>query len=257
MPSHARAKISTSGHVSLFIKAPSPTRGFVTFQTLLITSIIGVLSLGLYLHHLKENHSRKKSSISSPSASTFQQTCATCHGTQGEGNQSLMAPPIANLTDWYAREQVTKFRAGLRGTHPRDQHGQQMREAVSTLSDEQIDEALAALATLPFVHPKTSDQGDPAAGEESFRDFCMECHRYNGHGELAFKSAPIAALPDWYISAQIFKFLDGRRGYHPHDEAGHKMQKMALRPESKEQLANIIAYITTLSKEYPLKKNSK
>ena len=166
-----------------------------------------------------------------------------------------MAPPIANLTAWYAREQMTKFRSGLRGNEPRDQHGQQMHQAVSKLSEEQIEEALTELATLPFVPPKTSIKGEPNAGEEPFRDFCMECHRFNGHGELAFKSAPIAALPDWYINAQISKFLDGRRGYHPDDEAGHKMQKMALRPESKEQLANIIAYITTLAKEHPIEKN--
>ncbi|MDA7881013.1 c-type cytochrome [Akkermansiaceae bacterium] len=213
------------------------------------------MALGLYLHHTSQILPSKR--IRPASASTFQQTCATCHGTQGEGNHSLMAPPIANLTEWYAREQVTKFRSGLRGNDPRDQHGQLMREAVSTLSDEEIEDALTELSTLPFVPPKPSTQGDPNAGEAPFREFCMECHRYNGHGELAFKSAPIAALPDWYITAQISKFLDGRRGYHPDDEAGHKMQKMALRPESKEQLANIIAYITTLAKEHPIEKDTK
>jgi len=214
-----------------------------------------VLALGLALRYYSDSGSERRSHTAS--LSTFQKTCATCHGSQGEGKKSFMAPPIANLTGWYAREQIQKFRTGLRGNHPGDQQGKLMRQAVVALSDKEIEEALAELATLPFAPPEPSTTGDPNVGEEAFRHFCMECHRYNGHGELAFKSAPIAALPDWYINAQISKFLDGSRGYHPDDEAGHKMQKMALRPESKEQLANIIAHITTLAQEYPIEKVSK
>ena len=60
--------------------------------------------------------------------------------------------------------------------------------------------------------------------------------------------------PDWHLEAQMEKYLKGIRCYHPDDETGAKMRAMALRPESNEQLKDIIAHITTLSKEYPVQK---
>jgi cytochrome c553 len=186
--------------------------------------------------------------------SVFQGTCATCHGAQGEGNRALMAPPIANLARWYVVEQLGKFRSGSRGSEPRDLHGQQMRAAVAGLSEGQIEEAVAELATFPFVAPVGSMEGNEQLGAELYLDQCMECHRYNGHGEIAFKSAPLCGLPDWYLSAQMTKYLDGVRGYHAEDLSGVKMREMALRPANAEQIADIIAFVNTLGEEYPVEK---
>jgi len=85
----------------------------------------------------------------------------------------------------------------------------------------------------------------------------MECHRYNAHGELAFKSAPLAALPDWYLAAQFQKFLNDIRGTHPDDEAGAKMHEMARRPRDEEELRNILHHIGTLAREYPIEKKTR
>ena len=64
-------------------------------------------------------------------------TCESCHGARGEGNQSLGAPALAARTDWYLLTQLQNYKAGLRGTDPRDTHGAQMRAIVSTLPDTQ------------------------------------------------------------------------------------------------------------------------
>ena len=186
--------------------------------------------------------------------SSFQSICATCHGSRGEGNRELGAPTIASLPEWYLLEQLAKFRKGHRGGDPRDVRGQQMRAAILPLPDDTLEEAVAELLDLPAVTPTPTLQGDARQGALAFRHLCMECHRFNGQGELAFKSAPLAALPDWYLAAQIPKFLDGTRGSHPDDEAGAKMRKMATRPRNDKELTDILSHIATLATEFPIDK---
>lgn len=65
------------------------------------------------------------------------QSCAACHGAQGEGNQLLGAPALAGLNDWYVVKQLNHFRLGLRGTNTNDMYGQQMKAASSMLVSEQ------------------------------------------------------------------------------------------------------------------------
>ncbi len=66
--------------------------------------------------------------------------CATCHGRDGRGNQGygiLSAPNLSNQPDWYIVRQLKNFRNGLRGTHPKDAHGNKMRQAALNLPDDQ------------------------------------------------------------------------------------------------------------------------
>lgn len=62
--------------------------------------------------------------------------CGACHGVDGKGNELIKAPPLANASDWYLLGQLEKFKGGLRGTHPKDTSGAQMRAAVGVLPDE-------------------------------------------------------------------------------------------------------------------------
>ena len=81
--------------------------------------------------------------------STLYQTCAACHGTKGEGNQSLGAPALASRTDWYLVTQLQNYKTGLRGDDARDTNGAQMRAIAATLPDEQaIDDVVAYINTL-------------------------------------------------------------------------------------------------------------
>ena len=72
------------------------------------------------------------------------ETCAACHGKQGEGNLILNAPRIAGQADWYVVRQLSKFKAGIRGAHVKDIQGMQMAAMAKTLADEQAMKDLAA-----------------------------------------------------------------------------------------------------------------
>jgi cytochrome c oxidase subunit 2 len=76
-------------------------------------------------------------------------TCGACHGRQGEGNFALNAPRLAGQQDWYLKRQLHNFKAGIRGTHAKDQYGSQMILMAKMLGNEQaIDDLLAHINTF-------------------------------------------------------------------------------------------------------------
>ncbi len=75
--------------------------------------------------------------------------CTACHGPNGAGNEALKSPPIAGQNDWYLLAQLQKFKSGVRGAHPQDVMGQQMRPMAMTLPDEQaMKNVVAHISTL-------------------------------------------------------------------------------------------------------------
>lgn len=77
------------------------------------------------------------------------QSCSACHGANGQGNQSLHAPALAQRTDWYLVTQLRNYRAGLRGSNRADVNGQQMRAMAVTLpNDAAIDDVVAYIDSL-------------------------------------------------------------------------------------------------------------
>jgi cytochrome c553 len=75
--------------------------------------------------------------------------CTACHGANGEGNQALNAPPLAGMSDWYQLTALQKFKAGVRGTNPKDTTGMLMRPMSMTLADDQaMRDVIAYIATL-------------------------------------------------------------------------------------------------------------
>lgn len=68
-------------------------------------------------------------------AATYRSICVTCHGEGGEGNEALGAPPLKNQQDWYMVAQLRKYQSGMRGAHPDDVTGAQMRAMSMTLAD--------------------------------------------------------------------------------------------------------------------------
>ncbi len=75
--------------------------------------------------------------------------CLACHGPDGKGNEALKSPPIVGQYDWYLVTQLTKFRKGIRGVHPKDITGGQMRPMSMTLADDQaVKNVVAHISTL-------------------------------------------------------------------------------------------------------------
>lgn len=185
----------------------------------------------------------------------FDTVCATCHGSKGEGNKELMSPSIASLPRWYLEEQIQKFRNGQRGAHPEDVHGQAMRAAVLALSGEQITAAIAHIEQLPAVLHEPTLEGDPERGKVLYDEHCMACHRFNGHGELAFHSASLNGLQDWYLLEQLNKFQQGIRGYHGDDESGVKMREAMSHIADRQAKLDILALLNELARRYPVTGN--
>ena len=65
---------------------------------------------------------------------TFQ-VCSACHGPAAAGSEPVHAPPLSGASDWYLLTQLTKFKAGWRGTDPADVWGQTMRAQAMMLPD--------------------------------------------------------------------------------------------------------------------------
>lgn len=174
--------------------------------------------------------------------------CAACHGPRGEGNPSLQSPSIAGLPSWYVEEQLRKFRSGARGTHPEDLPGQQMRAISLALTEEGVVEAAASVAEMTPrpTDLSTTDDFDLEAARYRYANECMECHRYNGRGEIAFRSAPLVGLDPAYLRRQLENYRAGRRGAAEGDLYGAKMVAKAER-FTDEEIELFVAYIGALA----------
>ncbi len=180
----------------------------------------------------------------------FSATCAACHGPQGEGNEALKAPSIAGLPDWFSLIQFEKFRNGQRGRGEGDIGGAHMATISENLAVDLLPDLARHVASLPIVPTTNQLGGDPAVGEAHFMELCAGCHRYNGHGEKAFRSAPLSGLQDWYILDSLKKYREEIRGYHSNDIDGIFMHRN-LRSVTDEEFTAIVAYVAELSKKHP------
>ncbi|MBF0352805.1 MAG: c-type cytochrome [SAR324 cluster bacterium] len=172
--------------------------------------------------------------------------CSSCHGANGEGNQALNAPSIAGQEEWYVVRQLQNFKAGVRGLHPKDMYGAQMRPMAMTLADEKAIENVAAyIQTLKAVKPVATGSGKVDAGKAVFM-VCSSCHGPNGEGNKALNAPKLSTLPDWYIVRQISNFKAGIRGADPKDIFGAQMRPMAMTVASDQAAADVAAYINSL-----------
>lgn len=70
--------------------------------------------------------------------------CGACHGGQAQGNAGLNAPRLAGLDAAYLKLQYQNFAAGIRGSHPDDRLGQQMKMMATMISGEKdLDDVVA------------------------------------------------------------------------------------------------------------------
>ena len=74
--------------------------------------------------------------------------CSVCHGPAAEGNESLGAPGLTELQDWYQARQLRYFKDGIRGRGAADIYGAQMAAMSMTLTDQSIADIIAYINTL-------------------------------------------------------------------------------------------------------------
>jgi cytochrome c553 len=175
--------------------------------------------------------------------------CAVCHGERAAGNETIGAPSIAGMPQWYVEGQLKQFRAGNRGTHFDDIMGMRMRPMARSLMREADVEAVAAhVAALPPAVPAPSlTGGDAEAGKATFTRICVTCHGPEAAGNKDMMgAAPLNRSSDWYLFRQVNNFKSGIRGSRPGDQGGALMRPMMLQLTDEQMIKDVIAYIMTL-----------
>ncbi len=77
----------------------------------------------------------------------YQSKCGACHGGKAEGNPGLNAPALVMLDAAYLKRQLENFQQGIRGSHPDDRPGRQMKMMSTALPTEKDVEDVIA-----FIH---------------------------------------------------------------------------------------------------------
>jgi cytochrome c553 len=175
--------------------------------------------------------------------------CATCHGESAAGNESVGAPSIAGMPQWYVEAQLKQFRDGMRGTHFDDIMGMRMRPMALTLMREGDVEAVAAhVAAFPPVDPPSSMTGGNAdKGKTIYAGTCVACHGAKAEGNQGMMgSAPLNRSSDWYLIRQVENFKAGVRGARPGDQGGALMRPMMLQLKDEQAIKDVVSYIMTL-----------
>jgi cytochrome c oxidase subunit 2 len=174
------------------------------------------------------------------------QLCEQCHGEAGEGRREFNAPAIAGLPQWYVEGQLKKFRAGLRGTHPADSTGMQMRPmGMSLRSDGDVKNVAAYVAGLKAPPPTRILEGGNAERGKTLYATCVACHGPTGAGMEQVKAPPLTNASDWYLLAQLQKFKEGHRGL-PGDMEGATMRPQVAMLADEQAMKDVVQYIATL-----------
>ncbi|MCG6657020.1 c-type cytochrome [Halomonas campisalis] len=125
-----------------------------------------VTDVAAYIAELPETEVETTLSGDARRGERLYRTCASCHGSQGQGIKATNAPRLAGMPDWYLARQLELFREGVRGRHERDPYGNQMIDMVQMLVNEKaIHDVVAYIMTLPRSE-QTLAAANPGGGEE-------------------------------------------------------------------------------------------
>jgi len=169
-------------------------------------------------------------------------TCAACHGSVAEGNESLNAPALAGQFDWYLTKQINNLKSGIRGSHKDDTLAKQMAPFLAQLTATDIQNLSSYLTKLESPKVTASAAGDMKNGFRYYQGKCGACHGNNAEGNKSFKAPKLAGLSVSYLKRQMNNFVNGVRGNHKDDKLGRQMAMMA-RMTSGQELDDILLYI--------------
>ncbi len=174
------------------------------------------------------------------------ETCAVCHGANGEGTPELNVPKIGGQEEWYVARQLQNFKTGLRAPTTSDVYGTQMRALSMTLAnDQEIADVSAYVASLSPPAVADTVSGDAAQGKAAYAT-CTACHGANGEGNQALNSPKLAGQHDWYIVRQLQNYKSGVRGGDAKNVFDTQMRPMAMILTTDDAVNNVAAYINSL-----------
>ncbi|MFZ6046780.1 c-type cytochrome [Pseudomonas sp. CR3202] len=198
---------------------------------------IGALLLAATLHVRAEP---------APGAAQLQ-TCAACHGDQGQGNPVLGAPRLAGQQADYLLQQLLGFKAGRRGYDMRDNHGAQMRAVVASLDEAEFAPLAMHYAGQDLGLGRVPTVAD-ASGMSAYQGTCAACHGPDGGGYSLLKTPNLRILDAAYLERQLSHYAQGVRGADAHaDLHGIWMRGISLQVGGAAERKAIVDYIGTLA----------
>lgn len=176
--------------------------------------------------------------------------CTTCHGVELQGNPSVDAPRLAGMADWYVTGQLEAFKEGWRGTHPDDPTGMEMQPQAAVLTDDDIRDAAAFVASIPERGQRIEHtvSGDPSRGRRLYQS-CAACHGADARGSKVLNAPALVGQSDWYLVRQLDNYLSGTRGYAPADTGGQQMRAAVALLTDDAAVRDVVVYINTLRRE--------
>jgi len=159
-----------------------------------------------------------------PSAKAMADTCAGCHGTNGQ-SVGPATPNLAGISEAYFVESMTGFKALPKGkTHAEDARPATIMNRIAKgYSDEQIEQMGAYFAKMPVYKAKVPHDAKMAkSGAAIYDKGCAKCHDENG--ALADDDAGI--LAGQWIPWMRYSMADFTSG---HREMPKKMKKQVAK----------------------------
>ncbi len=177
----------------------------------------------------------------------FTRLCQQCHAEDGGGQESIGAPGIAGLPEWYVERQLVNYRSGARGTHPLDIAGTRMAPMARFLKrDDELKAVAKYVAAMKPVPAQPTLKGSLVKGEQKYA-VCSACHGPDGNGNKELNAPKLAGQSDWYLLTQLKNFKSGARGGDvARDPIGASMRPNAMLLDDQGML-DVIAYINALT----------
>ncbi|MAP94980.1 MAG: hypothetical protein CMK07_08530 [Ponticaulis sp.] len=174
--------------------------------------------------------------------------CANCHGIDAEGIESIGAPKLNGLNDWYLRHQLGAFMNNIRASNTDNRGAQMMRVMATTIPDEQaVEDLVAYLTSLPnTTDTDNTVEGDAEVGAALYQP-CALCHGQQAEGDQNMGGPSLTGQDPWYLKLQLENFKSGLRGANPKDQAGARMMPMARVLVDEQAIDDVVAYIATLT----------
>ncbi len=174
--------------------------------------------------------------------------CATCHGTNAQGIDSLSAPRLTGLQDWYLERQLHHFKTGVRGGDVSDLRANQMAAMAKTLTDTlAVRQVVAYISSLTNENSFTIPEGNVENGKKYYSMVCGSCHGPQALGNVAFNAPSLVNHSYSYLFKQFNDFKHSKRGQHELDTYGSQMQMMSNSIPDSSSINDVIVYIMTLN----------
>jgi cytochrome c553 len=154
------------------------------------------------------------------------ETCAGCHGQNGEGGKDGTYPRLAGLDEAYIAKQLRAFKARNRINIPMDPYATErelresdVRDIARLLSQIELPtempaadapmSALERLRAAQAVFNVARVEGDSERGAGLYEDHCGDCHGEEGWGDG--EVPPLAGQYTEYLRRQVANFRSGER----------------------------------------------